>query len=179
MKIYLIAFRGTGGFDSPKYMNEPALIKAGHVGIQFEGEQRVFGFHPNPQTSENMGGEDKVIELLRQHIAQPGTIQDDTEIFVRAYTLSVQGERTEVLALSYELSEERYQEIRVKLLLWYNEQTQFQYNFPQEGGGFPSGEYNCSTFPLLLGINIPTESGLLHEYVALMRQQGAESWQPK
>ena len=43
-KIYLIGFRGTG-FRDAKFSGEPALIRAGHVAIAFEGfEDRILGF---------------------------------------------------------------------------------------------------------------------------------------
>ena len=179
MKIHLIAFRGTGGFDDPKYEQERALIKAGHVGFQLEGDPVIYGFHPSPEAANVAGGEEKLVVLLKNHVAQPGYIQDDTKTFERAYTLHQRGERTEVLELVYEVSEAEFEEIHRKLREWYNTKREFQYDFPQEGGGFPEGEYNCATFPQLLGIPIPSQSGLIFQFVAIMRQQGAEAWQPK
>src|SRR5688572_7533851 len=96
-KVSLIAFRGTGNFKSPKYRDKPGLIKAGHVGIQLEGEKRIFGFSPPAKVSEAVGGEEKLLELLLEHHPQIGTVQDDTEIFELAYQLHQKGERTEVI----------------------------------------------------------------------------------
>ena len=42
--VRLIAFRGVG-FSNPRYTNEDALIKAGHVGFQLEGDPTIYGFH--------------------------------------------------------------------------------------------------------------------------------------
>ena len=42
-KITLIGYQGTGGFRSPRYAREPGLIKAGHVGIQCDGDDRIIG----------------------------------------------------------------------------------------------------------------------------------------
>jgi hypothetical protein len=179
MKFFLLAFRGTGGFRNPKYKDEPTLIKAGHVGIQLEGDSRVYGFHPTLQATMAVGGEDQLVERLKSHTPHQGCLHDDTEIFERANELFQRGERTEVLVLTIDVSETEFQAIQSKLLEWYNNKKEFWYNFPQEGGGFAEGENNCSTFPQLLGIPIPTDTGFIHEHVAVMNQQGAKRWQPK
>lgn len=178
MKVFLIAFRGTGGFNNPSYKDEPALIKAGHVGIQFEGDERIFGFHPSPQAESVAGGEEKITDLLKDHIPQPGIVQIDTLIFERAFHLARQGERTEVLALTYELPDDTFEKACQTLLQWYNIQKVFWYNFPPIEGSFKEDEYNCATFPQLLGLEIPSKDGVLHNYLNEMREQGAILWKP-
>lgn len=170
MKILLLAFRGTGGFNNPQYKNEPALIKVGYVGILFEGDNRIFGFHPTSEAAEAAGGQDNLVALLKQRIAQQGRIHEDTTVFERAYALNQQGERTRVIALTYEVSEETFQRVRQTLLEWYNTGKTFQYNFPFRDGSFNEGEYNCATFPKLLGIVIPSEDRLLFNYIAEMER---------
>jgi hypothetical protein len=179
MEIRLIAFRGTGGFRDPRYQNEPALIKAGHVGLQLEGDATIYGFHPTQEAAEAAGGEDQLTNLLKQHIAQPGNVQDDTAIFERAHALAQQGERTEVIYLTYTVSDAEFQNIHAQLLEWYNNQQVFQYNFPAFDGKFADDEYNCAMFPGLLGLTLPSESGNLVDYLDDMREKGAEEWQPK
>lgn len=179
MKIFLVGFRGTGGFYNPKYKAEPALIKAGHIGIQFEDDARIFGFHPTLTAEDEAGGEDAIVELLRSHVPQTGCVQDDTAIFERANVLFNQGERTEVLALIYEVSEEAFQKIKQTLLEWYNIKKEFQYNFPDEEGQFEENQYNCATFPELLGLTLPVKDGRLAFYIEKMLEQGAVGWQSK
>ena len=89
--ITIVAFRGTG-FRRSAYQNEPALIRAGHVGMIFEDEPNtIYGFHPTEQAVEDAGGTENLIQLLKQHVRQPGTVQIDTDIFVRAYETRTRG----------------------------------------------------------------------------------------
>ena len=177
MKIFLLAFRGTGGFRDPKYSSEPALIRAGHVGIQFEGDDRIFGFHPTLAAETAAGGEDAIIDLLKNHIGQSGAVQDDTSIFERAYILFKQGEHTEVFVLTYEVEEEEFHKMRQTLLEWYNMKKEFTYNFPNHDGTFAENHYNCAIFPKLLGLPLPSENGLVSHYIGAMRLKGAKAWQ--
>jgi hypothetical protein len=173
-----MGFRGTGNFKSPKYRDKPGLIKAGHVGIQIEGDARIFGFSPSAKVSESVGGEEKLIELLLEHIAQPGIVQDDTAIFDLADQLYQQGERTQVLSLELEVSIEAFEEIKQQLLEWYHTQRKSLYNLPFEDGTFREGECNCAFFPKLIGVQIPTENGNLRNYLEVMLEKGANPWQP-
>jgi hypothetical protein len=176
-KVSLVAFRGTGNFKSPKYRDKPGLIKAGHVGIQLEGDKRIFGFSPPPRVSEVVGGEEKLLELLLEHVAQTGTVQDDTEIFKLAYQLHQQGERTEVIVLEQKLEEKEFEAIKEALLDWFRNEKTYLYNLPYEDGTFEDGQCNCAIFPILIGIKLPTENGNLRVFLEAMREQGAKSWQ--
>lgn len=177
-KIFLIGFRGTGGFKNPKYQSYPALIKAGHIGIQFEDDERIFGFHPTQEAAQAAGGEDALLELLIQNKAQDGALQDDTAIFQLAYRLSQHAERTEVWVLVYEVDDTTYLQIRGRALEWYNEGKIFRYNLPRRDGTFVTGEQNCAIFPHLLGIEIPVQNGLVFAYIQSMKEKGAQPWKP-
>ena len=75
MKVYLLGFRGVGF----KVKDEFALIRAGHVGWQLEGDDRIFGFHPTPTAIEAAGGEEAAIRILKdEHDTLDGTVQIDT-----------------------------------------------------------------------------------------------------
>lgn len=55
--IQVVIFRGTGGVlnpDSP-YRAEPALVRAGHVGVIGVVEDTIIGFHPTPEITESLG----------------------------------------------------------------------------------------------------------------------------
>jgi hypothetical protein len=176
-KVSVIGFRGTGNFKSPKYRDKPGLIKAGHVGIQLEGDKRIFGFSPAPKVIEAVGGEDKLLELLLEHNAQIGTIQDDTTIFELAYQLHQKGERTEVIVWEQDLTEKEFEAIQNDLLDWFESQKTYLYNLPFEDGTFEKDQCNCAIFPKLLGITIPSENGNLRVYLETMREKGAKLWQ--
>ena len=95
-KIYLIGFRGTG-FRDAKFSREPALIRAGHVAIAFEGdENRILGFHPTWEAIEAVGGEEAAIAWLKAKKTLEGTLQEDYSIFARALELAEQDARTTV-----------------------------------------------------------------------------------
>jgi hypothetical protein len=175
--VYLLGFRGTGDFDHPQYAHEPALIKAGHVGLQLEGDERVFGFHPTVAAAEQAGGEKALIELLKEHQAQDGTVQEDTAIFQRARALAQQGERTTVWVIAYEFTTAEFEAFQNQLLDWYVHEKIFRYNFPKTDGSFNLGEYNCALFPKLLGLAIPSLDGNLRVYIEALKRGGTE-WQP-
>ena len=50
-RVYLIAFRGVG-FSDMRYEAEHLLIRSGHVGFYFEGEETlILGFRPTQEAS--------------------------------------------------------------------------------------------------------------------------------
>jgi len=49
-KIYLIAFRGTG-FRDEKFVGEDTLIRAGHVGFSFEGDETSIRLSSDAESS--------------------------------------------------------------------------------------------------------------------------------
>jgi hypothetical protein len=175
--IRILAFRGTGGLfdeEDPHY-TEPALIRAGHVALADVIEAVIIGFSPTSEAAEKLGGEKALLLALQKHQAQTGRLQDDTTIFERAQALALQGERTEVLELVVEISEETLATIKS----WYNEKKESLYNLPIDEEGeaeFKDGEYNCATFPSFLDIPSPALTGLLRDYLYAMRQKGAKSW---
>jgi len=174
--IQIIAFRGTGGFYNPKYKSLPALIKAGHVGIKFEDDPQIYGFHPSHEAEQNAGGEDNLLELLLEHEPQEGILQDDTAIFILANKLHQSGERTKVWVLEQSVDDELYRQIKDTAIKWYNEKKVFQYNLPDRNGNFNNNEYNCAIFPKLLGINLPLDNGKVYLYIEKMIELGAGEW---
>ena len=176
-QITIIAFRGTG-FRSEKYKNEPVLIRAGHVGFLLEGDPIIYGFHPTTEAVEKAGGIDQLIELLKQHQRQPGTVQDDTFVFVRAYDLAQAGASTDVYVISYDLTEAEFKDVYTHVRTLYETQKQMWYNFPKRDGTFAEGESNCAIFPSLIGIPIPSLNGMVKEYIEEMKKNGATIWHP-
>jgi hypothetical protein len=175
-KIYLIGFRGTG-FRDKNFSNEPTLIRAGHVGIAFEGfEESILGFHPTARAIEDMGGEEAAIEWLKSKKTLDGMLQEDYGIFVRAVELVEQGARTNVWQFVVEVSDDEFERIRQQAIAWYNEQNVFVYAFPPDKR-MPDRD-NCATFPDRLGLPLLDPIGQIKDYVRVLEQQG-EVWKPK
>jgi filamentous hemagglutinin len=181
MKVTIIAFRGVG-YRRSEHKKEPALIQVGHVGIMFEDDlETIYGFHPTQETVDAVGGLDELINLLKKRERQPGTVQDDTLVFIRAYELAQKGElgrRTQVYQITYDLDDEAYDTARAEVLDLYQTQGKIWYNFPKTDGRFDEDECNCALFPSLVGIPIPSANGMVSEYIQEMRSKGATLWQP-
>lgn len=174
--VKVLIFRGTGGVSnkSHPYYGELALVRAGHVGLSGVIEGQIIGFHPTPEIGETLG-EQQLIKLLGEHIAQPGRLQDDTVYFERAYELIEETEgRTRVYEYEVEISEETLMEVQS----WYNNQQEAPYNFPEIDGSFAEGEYNCAVFINVFGIPLPAGSGSLKRIVRKMETEGYEKWKP-
>ena len=53
--IRIIGFQGSGR-RYPQYLREDPLIIYGHVGLQFEDDPIIYGFHPTKDTIDAVGG---------------------------------------------------------------------------------------------------------------------------
>jgi len=174
--IWLIGFRGTS-FRAEQYKDESLLIRAGHVGFAFEGdEERIFGFHPTDAAARAIGDPEAVIAWLKKLNTLPGTLQDDTAIFRRAHELAKGGARTQVWQMPIEVSNEAFERIKNLTMLWYTEETTFLYSFPPEAL-LPDRD-NCATFPRRLGLPLPEPTGQLLYYVPVLIERGT-AWVPK
>jgi hypothetical protein len=172
-KIYLIGFRGTG-FQDRRYVQEAALIRAGHVGFAFEGDEtQIFGFHPTPEAIETVGSDEAAIEWLKAKKPLDGRLQNDYEVFARAAQLALQGARTQVFQLAIEVSDEEFERIHERAKEWYNQARVFQYAFPSEPLAQDRG--NCATFPRRLGLPLLDPIGQIKDYVRVLEQRG-EMW---
>ena len=175
-KIYLIGFRGTG-FRDMKFSREPALIRAGHVAIVFEGfEENILGFHPTPEAIDAVGGEDAAIDGLKAKKTLEGRLQEDYDIFVRAVELAEQDARTTVWQLAVEVSDEAFERIRQQAITWYTEKQVFAYAFPPDEP--MSDRDNCATFPRRLGLPLLDRVGQIKDFVRVLESQG-ERWKLK
>jgi len=174
--VYLIGFRGTG-FRDKKYAQEPALIRAGHVGLVFEGsEALVIGFHPTEEAVNAVGGEDAAIEWLKAKQTLDGTLQEDTGIFLRAVELAQLDARTAVWQLAIEVPDEDFERIRQQTIEWYTAKKVFAYAFPPDEP-MPDRD-NCATFPRRLGLPQLDPIGQIKDYVRILEEEG-ELWKPK
>jgi hypothetical protein len=183
-QVYLVGFRGTGFRDS-RFIDQDPLIRAGHVGIAFEGyEGRIIGFHPTPEAVERVGGNEKVIEKLKSrdktNNTLEGMLQEDYDIFRHAYELA-QRERqdddpdTTVFQYAIELPDAEFERILHQVMTWYNEGETFLYAFPIRP--LMDDRDNCATFPRRLGLPVLDDIGQIRDYVAALKQRG-EVWTP-
>jgi hypothetical protein len=175
-KIYLIAFRGTG-FRDEKFVHENTLIRAGHVGFSFEGDETsIFGFHPTPEAVKAVGGDESAIAWLREKNTLEGTVQQDYSVFARAAELVTQGARTRVWQFVVEMDDETFEHVRQQALQWYNEKRVFPYAFPPDE---PKADRdNCATFPRRLGLPVFNPVGQIKDYVRVLEARG-QAWSPK
>lgn len=176
--IQVLIFRGTGGVyneDSPHY-HEPALVRAGHVGVMGIIEGTIIGFHPTPEAAEAAGGEEALLNALWDKIPQPGRLQDDNAYFERAYELSEMGERTTVYMYEVEISDATLNDIRS----WYNNGKEAIYNFPSKQGRFSGTESNCAMFWFTwFRIALPKQTGNIKELVEVMEEEEYSIWDGK
>jgi hypothetical protein len=169
--IRVLIFRGTGGVfntDHP-YHGEPALVRAGHVGVSGVINDKIIGFHPTPEAAEALGGEKALLDALKEKKPQPGCLQDDDAHFERAAELVEATEgRTTVYVYDVEISEDTLQSIRS----WYTEKKSALYNFPEDDVQFKQGECNCALFWLdWFEIPLPLKTGSISTIVKEMQKE--------
>lgn len=176
--IQVLIFRGTGGvytLNHP-YYHEPALVRAGHVGVMGVIDDKIIGFHPTPEATDAAGGEKTLLEALQQKQPQPGRLQDDNAYFERASALAAETNgRTTVYLYEVEISDDTLQQIRS----WYNEGKEAPYNFPNDDGLFNTGESNCAMFWVQwFRIPLPKRTGSILELTEKMKLEEYDTWQP-
>ncbi|MEM9953108.1 MAG: hypothetical protein AAF846_16005 [Chloroflexota bacterium] len=175
--VQVLVFRGTGGVYNTEhpYYSEPALVRAGHVGLIGIIEDKIIGFHPTPEATNAIGGELELLNALKNKIPQAGRLQDDNVYFERADELrAVTNGRTTVYIYEVEITDETLTTIRS----WYNEGKEALYNFPNKDGQFRQGESNCAIFWLeQFKIPLPKQTGSIKDLVEIMRNEEYTVWQ--
>ena len=176
MEVRIIGFRGVA--DDPRYQNEPALIKVGHVGISLDGGHTIYGFHPTPEALASFPSPEAAYAHLRARNDLSGGVYDDTAIFWRAMQLAQSGARTTVWQQRIPVSAAEHARIAQELqhLVMAGGRLGARYRFPDKSGvAMPAGANNCATWPRELGLPIPEPTGRLRHYIALL-QAGEQSW---
>lgn len=176
-RLDVLIYRGTGGVRNKThpYHDEPALVRAGHVGIAGVIDGDIIGFHPTPEATETIGGTDELIKKLERLEPVPGRLQSDTHYFQRAHELAAETNgRTTVYTYSVEVSDETLAMIQT----WYNDEKEALYNFPNHEGQFKNDESNCAFFWKRFNIPLPARTGNLRELTEKMKAEGYETWQP-
>jgi hypothetical protein len=81
-EIRIVGFRGVG-FENPQFEDEPALIRAGHVGISLDTGKTIYGFQPSVTAVNEFTelGID-ILEFLKEGGAIRGQIYDERKYFI-------------------------------------------------------------------------------------------------
>lgn len=190
-KIYLLVFQGKG-FRDTRFQAEDALIRAGHLGICFEGdERRIIGFHPTEEAIAEAGGIHQAINILKeQRGTLEGRLYDDYPVFARAHELAQlpplpPHRDTTVYRYTIEVSDDEFERIRQQLMQWYTMQTSFNYSFPPDEPPLPPDRDNCASFMRKLGHPElepfdPEHIGQISEYVKVLNAKpNPDTWAPE
>jgi len=127
------------------------LLFAGHTGVSTDSDTRIDGFNP-------FGGHDPlwlVMKNLKNRLAYPGIVYDDTSVF----TAAVQNGLT-VLRFDVLLPQPSFTDFSRSLAAERNK-SRFTYGFPDG-----DGDCNCTTWLERLGL--PLLSGRMNEFTTVM-----------
>lgn len=174
-EIRIIGFRGVGNRDI-RYVNEHVLIRAGHVGISWDKGKTIYGFWPSQEVMDALTSQGlNVGQHLKDNGAVLGQVQNDTEVFKRAYELSNQGAQTEVWQISRSVSEEQLEQIVDQVLRQVTEGSPYPswYRWPSpDGMPMPSQCNNCATWPRTVGLQPPENTGQMSKVMGVLKKQG-------
>jgi hypothetical protein len=154
------------------------LLKYGHAGISLNDGTTIHGF--TPDRSSRMDLTDSQFEaLIRSNAAVPGIAGNDTPIFsLAAYYARTEGWDIDISNRTILLDVERRADIETQMKRnsenggkgagdGHGYSYQFPYKTPNDQGSHYADECtkNCATYPELLGLDVPENSGLLSRYV--------------
>lgn len=184
MELYIIAFRGISKNTSPFQEERDNLIYAGHCATYRRGERIIYGFHPTPEEVASFTDPDALFQFLWHTHSLHGSVQDDTNTFLRAHQLHLLGERSDVWKVPSTLREHDKQRIYDTLVGWYNRRrSDFLYQFPPIE--HPDVN-NCITFlERKAGLDIPYHAehgsdryGRIKVLIRVLREIGTP-WNPE
>lgn len=161
-----------------------ALLLAGHVAMSFDGGKTLYGFTPD---TPGMSAAD-VVKLLRERKTFPGKVDDDTSHYTIAYEYAKKhGWKIEVehVAVTFDPSElpAIAQRVHDEMAVTARGEHPHAYWFPPKGATTPPdsvaengqaypGECiaNCATYPRLVGVPIPEQSGRMTDYMVKLKE---------
>jgi hypothetical protein len=125
------------------------LLYAGHTGVSVDSDVNViWGFNPDT-------GQDPlwlVMLNLRNRVAYPGVVTDDTQVFVEAKKKKLRVRTFDVI-----LPDPAFNRFEQKLVA-ERRRSQFRY-------GFPNGDGDCNCATWLERLALPLISGSMYEFV--------------
>lgn len=163
------------------YSADDPLLRAGHVGVTFDGGRTYYGLTP---ATADMPLDDVIAKLKAREVF-PGKVDDDTRHFALAEAMAREGwntapvravvmfDRTEQPELFQEVMAAKAAADRGEYDLGYA----WPFRKPKDGQSYPGGTapngqrfdatcvHNCATYPGTIGIPIPERSGRMEDYM--------------
>lgn len=128
------------------------LLFAGHSGVSIEQDPTVYGFNPNRGSDPVW----RLMQRLRNGVAYPGVVQDDTSVFTAARNLGLT-----ILNFEIVLSLRSFRAFRRRLAREMgNNGSQFTY-------GFPDGDGDCNCTTWIERIGLPLLTGRMDEFTVV------------
>lgn len=165
------------------------LLWAGHIGVSVDGGKTIYGF--TPKFPEGMSAAEGVGQL-KQQVAFPGVVGNDTAIFSLANKMASQhGWNTNVVVNSQQVTTQQKAETTERLMkmsgmdpgehgLWYSfpkkpqDQRPGEAPFAASGGVAPENIANCAMFPQHVGVQVPEQTGNLVNYMNAMEERAKQ-----
>jgi len=126
------------------------LLFAGHTGVSTDSDQAIYGFNPDGSKDPTW----RVMDNLRNALAYPGVVLDDTAVFSAA---GKQG--LTVLAFDAILPQPGFQVFQGKLT---SERKGSRYSY-----GFPDGDGDCNCATWLERLGLPLLTGRMDEFTTV------------
>jgi hypothetical protein len=127
------------------------LLYSGHTGVSVDSEPRtIWGFNPRMGATPLW----QVMQDLRNGLAYPGIVTDDTRVFA-----AVRRKRLKVLSFEVVLPDPDCQQFET-LLRMEQRHSRFDY-------GFPNGDGDCNCATWLERLGLPLISGSMIEFVGM------------
>lgn len=177
----IIGFRGIGfnpsRYPEPKdrFVEQPGLIKAGHVGISLDEGKTIFGSQPTPEAIASFPSFKDLLDHLQAGKSVAGGVYDDTAIFWQAHRLALTGVRTQVWQIEIQVDPAKLARIdtELKAVVAKGSDLEHLYRYPDwEGLPMPQGVNNCATWPRSLGLDILEPTGQMRLLIKKLEQQG-------
>jgi hypothetical protein len=177
VEVRIVGFQG-----ARRESAEALLIRLGHIGVSTDAGSTIYGFRPTDSAAKTIANEignnpdEALQEFLRNRNAIRGGLYNDTPIFFRAAELSKLGKPTSVWQIREFVTPREFNQIKatIEKLSKDPESYLFWYSLPvKPKGSMPIGCNNCGTFPRVLGLDIPEDTGNLIDYITQLRNLGS------
>lgn len=169
-------------FVQQMFQQDP-LLHYGHVGVSFDGGRTIYGLTPPIKGTAELTPA-MVKERVENHIPVPGIIGDDTATFERARALVAHGWDLEITVAAQSLDEATLQvafDMNRGLARTpgqqHGKEYQWPYEKPNEHGDYyaNASTRNCATYPEMIGLCVPEQSGQLRDYIPKLKEWAKQS----
>ena len=158
------------------------LLKAGHVGISFDGGNTIYGFLP-PLAGDAAHTPEQIVDKVSRHEPVPGIVGIDNVHFELAKKMARErGWDTHVTVAAQLLDADtkaRFME-QAQGMATDNSAHGMRYIWPkrepdENGNHFPDDRSrNCAVYPELIGMCVPEKTGQLRHYIPALKKWADE-----